>query len=68
MANTNGFVAYANRRLKLIDRQTKALEDGIIYTGEFRDGVRVDTTQETLEEYYPQRAELLGLLEQHGDA
>ena len=61
----NAFVTWAKGYIAHIEDRLPWLESRRITMGETRDGVRVDTTQDMVEELMRQREELLGLISQH---
>lgn len=61
----NAFVNWATGYISHIDERLPWLERRTITMGEMRDGARVDTTQEAIDELLRQRAELVELISAH---
>lgn len=61
----NAFLTWARSYVDHIDQRLPWLETRRITMGEMRDGVRIDTTQEMIDELYRQRDELSALIATH---
>jgi hypothetical protein len=61
----NAFVEWAQRYITHIDERLPWLESRRITMGEMRDGTRVDTTQDLVDDLRRQKDELLALIVSH---
>jgi len=64
----NAFVTWAKQYIAHIDERLPWLESRRITLSESREGVRVDTTQEMIDDLLRQKAELVGLISAHNSA